>query len=442
MVLAGTSVARVACVRGRLFAAVSVLAVVVGGGPVSAQETATTSTSGAERPAATDEKDATAEPQDEGRLKTLTRRLESFASQEKDEGLSVSVGIIVAGSSLSGGVGYRRLNLFRNIDAEVEANVSVRLYQDYRAAIGFLKDRRTTLEFDVADDKVASLFNASTRKAPGSAVFADVRYRDYPSHTYYGTGIDSLEENKSDYALRGLSIEGVWQWQVSPAIGVSARGGWLALDVDPGHNDALVNLENRFAALAIPGALDQPRFLTYGLGVAHDTRSEPAAPEDGSIAGVSLRRFSAVDMSALSFTRLTFDVRGYRRVVSSRGVLAARGLVSTDFTGDVGRTPFYLQQALGGGETLRSFHSYRFADQALAHVSIEYRWRAHRYIEIAPFLDTGTVAPSLSRLSLGALKMSPGVGIRARTDRRTIARLDWAWGAEGHRIALGLGPAF
>jgi hemolysin activation/secretion protein len=75
-------------------------------------------------------------------------------------------------------------------------------------------------------------------------------------------------------------------------------------------------------------------------------------------------------------------------------------------------------------------------------VSIEYRWRAHRYIEIAPFLDTGTVAPSLSRLSLGALKMSPGVGIRARTDRRTIARLDWAWGAEGHRIALGLGPAF
>jgi outer membrane protein assembly factor BamA len=392
--------------------------------------------------AAQDVKEVKAEAQDEGRLKAISRRLEALASQEKDEGISVSVGIIVAGSSLSGGVGYRRLNLFGPLDAEVEANLSVRMYQDYRAAIGLLKDRRTTLEFDVADDKTASLFNASARKAPGTAVFADIRYRDYPNHTYYGTGIDSLEENKADYALRGASIEGVWQRQVSPTIGVSARGGWLGLDVDPGHNDTLVNLENRFATLTIPGALDQPRFLTYGLGAAYDTRSEPSAPEDGGMAGVSVRRFSASEISALSFTRLTLDVRGYRPLLAPRGVLAARGLVSTDLTGDTGRTPFFLQQALGGGETLRGFHSYRFADQSLAHVSVEYRWRAHRYVEIAPFLDTGTVAPSLSRLSLSALKMTPGVGIRARTNRRVIARLDWARGSEGQRIALGMGPAF
>ena len=386
--------------------------------------------------------DAKAEAQEESRLKAIARRLESLAQQEKDEGISVSVGIIVAGSSLSGGVGYRRSNLFGPLDVEVEANLSLRLYQDYRAAIGLLNARRSTLEFDTADDKSAGLFNASARKSPGTAVFADIRYRDYPSHTYFGRGIDSLEENKSDYALRGASIEGVWQWQLSPRIGVSARGGWLGLDVDPGHNDTLVNLENRFPSVTIPGALDEPRYLTYGLGAAYDTRSEPSAPGDGGMAGVSVRRFSASEISALSFTRVTFDVRGYRRLLSPRGVLAARGLVSTDLTGDTGRTPFFLQQALGGGETLRGFHSYRFADQSLAHVSVEYRWRAHRYVEIAPFFDTGTVAPSLSRLSLGDLKMSPGVGIRARTDRRTIARLDWAWGSEGQRIALGIGPAF
>ena len=386
--------------------------------------------------------DAKAEAQEESRLKAIARRLESLAQQEKNEGISVSVGIIVAGSSLSGGVGYRRSNLFGPLDAEVEANLSIRMYQDYRAAIGLLNARRSTLEFDTADDKSAGLFNASARKSPGTAVFADIRYRDYPSHTYFGRGIDSLEENKSDYALRGASIEGVWQWQLSPRIGVSARGGWLGLDVDPGHNDTLVNLEDRFASVTIPGALDEPRYLTYGLGAAYDTRSEPSAPQDGGMAGVSVRRFSASEISALSFTRLTLDLRGYRRLLSPRGVLAARGLVSTDLTGDTGRTPFFLQQALGGGETLRGFHSYRFADQSLAHVSVEYRWRAHRYVEIAPFFDTGTVAPALSRLSFGALKMSPGVGIRARTDRRTIARLDWAWGSEGQRIALGIGPAF
>lgn len=383
-----------------------------------------------------------AQPEDEGRLKAIARRLGSLGSSSNEEGVSAQAGIIVAGSSLSGGVGYRRFNLFRNIDAEAEANLSVRMYQDYRVAIGLLKNRGSTLAFDVADRKVASLFNASASKTPGSAAFVDIRYRDYPRHSYYGTGIDTIEDNKSDYALRGASIEGAWQWQVSETIGVSARGGWLGLDVDPGHNDTLVNFEDRFVPAAIPGGLDQPNFITYGVGAVHDTRTDPRLPENGEMVGVSVRRFSASDSPALSFTRLTFDARGFRQLLSPRGVLAARGLVSTDLTGDNGATPFYLQQALGGGETLRGFHSYRFADQALAHLSIEYRWRAHRYVEIAPFLDTGTVAPSLSRLSLSTLKMTPGVGIRARTNRRAIARLDWAWGSEGQRIALGMGPAF
>ena len=64
--------------------------------------------------------------------------------------------------------------------------------------------------------------------------------------------------------------------------------------------------------------------------------------------GASLRRFSASDMDRLSFTRLTLDVRAYQRALSERGVIAVRGLVSTDLTGETGSTPFYLQHSLGG----------------------------------------------------------------------------------------------
>jgi hypothetical protein len=389
-----------------------------------------------------DSKDVQVQAQDEGRLRAMARRLGSLASPEEDEGLAVSAGIIVAGSSLSGGVGYRRLDLFKPVDIQVEGNVSMRRYQDYRVAIGLLDSRSSTLAFDVADRKVASLFNASSRKAPGSAVYLDLRFRDYPRHTYYGTGIDSAEGDRADYDLQGTSVEGVWQWQLTPWLGVSARGGWLDLEVGPGSNDSILNVEHRFAPTLVPGALEQPVFFTYGAAIVLDTRREPGGPEDGRLLGVGLRRYAASDTPELSFTRLTIDARGYRRLLSDRGVLAVRGLMSSDFAGDAGATPFYLQQSLGGGETLRGYHSYRFPDQALAHASVEYRWRVHRYIEIAPFFDTGTVAPALSRLSLGAFKISPGVGFRARTDRRAIARLDWAWGAEGQRIVLGTGPAF
>jgi outer membrane protein assembly factor BamA len=384
------------------------------------------------------------EPLDEGRLKGIARKLGNLASpDDKDQGISIEAGIIVAGSGLSGGVGYRRMNLFKSpIDVEVEGTVSVRLYQAYRASIGLLGERSSTLQFDTADSKVSSLFNASAPKTPGAAVFLEMRYRDYPRHTYYGTGMSSLEENRSDYALRGASVEGAWQWQVTPALGVGARGGWLGLDIGSGRDDSILNLEDRFIPATVSGLITHPAFFTYGAGIVHDTRSNPRIPEDGRMIGASLRRFSASEMEQHSFTRLTLDVRAYRRALSDRGVIATRGLLSTDLTGETGSTPFYLQHSLGGSATLRGFHSYRFADLALAHASVEYRWRAHRYVEVAPFFDIGTVAPGLSRLSVGALKMSPGVGIRARTDRRAIARLDWAWGSEGQRIVLDMGPAF
>src|SRR5688572_29746875 len=89
--------------------------------------------------------DTTADPdvEPEGRLKAMARRMGSLTSpsQDKDGGVSVSAGIIVAGSNLAAGLGYRRMNVFRNIDVEVEGTMSVRWYQEYRVAIGLLDTR-------------------------------------------------------------------------------------------------------------------------------------------------------------------------------------------------------------------------------------------------------------------------------------------------------------
>jgi hypothetical protein len=390
-----------------------------------------------------------AEPEDEkpedGIKGWIARRMETLTSQGpgSDNKLSFSAGIIVAGSGLSGGVGYRRLNAFtRGVGFEVDGSLSVRRYQEYRAAFGRLEARSSTLELDTADSKITSLYNASSRKAPGSALYLDVRYRDYPRHTYYGAGIGALEGNRADYALRGVSIDGVWQHQLTSRLGLSVRGGLLDLHVAPGHNDSIVNVQDRFTLADVPGGQDQPRFITIGVGLVDDTRQEPGAPANGRMIGVSLQRFAATNTPELAFTRVTFDVRGYRPGLSSRDVVAARVLVSNDFTRDGGSTPFYLQQSIGGSDLLRGFHSYRFRDQTLTHGTVEYRWRAHRFVELVPFFDAGTVADGFSRLSFGSLKTSSGIGIRGRTDRRSLGRLDWAWGSEGHRLVFGVGPAF
>jgi outer membrane protein assembly factor BamA len=374
----------------------------------------------------------------------LARRMDVLASpagESEAGGLTTSAGVIVSGSGLAGGVGYRHLNLLGGIGARVEGMVSIRRYQEYRAAIGVLGEQASTLELDAADTRTAALFNESSPKTPGSALYLDVRYRDYPRHTFYGTGTGSLARDRSDYALTGVSIDGVWQQQFAPSLGVSFRGGVLDLQLGTGRNGSIVNFDERFAPALVPGAVDPPRFVTLGAGIVYDSRGNPRAPADGVLVGASLRRFEASGSGTLDFARATLDVRGYATPATDRGVLAVRALVSGD-SGGRGATPFYLQQSLGGGDTLRGFAAYRFQDQALAHVNVEYRWRAHRYVDIVPFVDAGTVGPALSRLAFASVKTSPGIGVHLRSDRRTLVRLDWARSREGHRIVIGIGPMF
>jgi outer membrane protein assembly factor BamA len=349
---------------------------------------------------------------------------------------------VVSGSGLAGGVGYRQFDLGgTGLGFEVGGMVSVRRYQEYQASFGFVGGRSTSLELDAADRRAPSLFNDSTPKTPGGALYVDARYRDFPQHIYYGPGIRSRGIDRSDYALTGLSLDAVAQYQLLSSLGVSARTGVLNLHLGRGRNGSLVDVGDRFPVGETPGALDPPSFVTMGLGAVYDTRPEPRLPDGGVFLSVAVRRFFENVAADLDFTRVTVDARHYLTPFTGRGVLALRGLVSSDYAGD-GATPFYLQQSLGGSEILRGYSSYRFQDQSLVAATVEYRWRIHRFVDVAPFLDVGTVAPSLSRVSASAFKATPGVGIRTRTQSQTIFRLDWGYSSEGHRVVFATGPLF
>lgn len=374
----------------------------------------------------------------------IEQRVRSFSSStDREKGMTASFGTVTPGSGIAGGVGYKHFNAFGSgIGYEAGGMVSFRRYQQYSAAIGRLNDRASTVELDTADRRVGSLFNDSATKERGSALYIEARYRDFPQSVYYGGGSTSLKSNRADYSLSGVSIEGVWQRQFDSSVGISVRGGLLDLRVGTGTNSTLINFEERFAPAAIPGALEQPRFVTLGAGLVRDTRQYPGAPDDGTFVGVAFRRFAASGAPDLDFTRMTFDARAYAKPMTERGVLAVRALLSSDFTDSGGQTPFYLQQSLGGGDTIRGLPSYRFQDQALYVLTAEYRWRMHRHVEVAPFVDVGNTASAISRLTFRSMKVGPGIAIRVRTKHRTLARLEWATSSEGYRIVVGTGPSF
>jgi len=354
-------------------------------------------------------------------------------------GFSPTAGTVVSGSGLAAGAKYKSVNLLPGgIDAQVSGMVSLRGYQEYSAAIGWMDRDRSTVALDTADTAIGSLFNAGSHKARGMAGYVEVRHRFYPLHRYFGAGATTLREDRSDYTLSGTSVDGVLQRQLTPRLGLSARGGWLHLRTGAGHDDATPDVAERFASSDLAGLAQQPAFVTLGAGVVWDARDNPRAPETGWFTGTTLRHFEPLSQTTDSFTRTTIDVRGYQRVPG--GVVAMRGLTSADLGGSA--TPFFLQASLGGAQTLRGFGNYRFADRAVAHGTVEYRWRVQRYFEITPFVDAGGVAHSWGQLAAGDIEVTPGIGLRGRTDRRVLGRIDWSHSRDGHRLVLGVGPAF
>ena len=232
-------------------------------------------------------------------LKGLMReRMERLKAPPKTSpdaagGFSPTAGTVVSGSGLAAGARYRSVNLLPGgIDAQVGAKVSFRGYQEYSAAIGWMDRDRSTVAFDTPDTAVASLFNAALPKAPGTAAYLDVRHRILPRQLYFGSGINSRPEDLGDYTLSGTVVDGVFQRQLTPRFGLSVRGGWMHLRASAGEDDALVDVEERFALTDLAGLVRQPAFVTLGTGVAWDARNNPRAPEQGWFTAASLRHFA------------------------------------------------------------------------------------------------------------------------------------------------------
>jgi len=144
----------------------------------------------------------------------------------------------------------------------------------------------------------------------------------------------------------------------------------------------------------------------------------------------------------VGFDRTVLDGRYFLRLKGANHVLATRTVLSVTRRHGDGPVPYYLQQTLGGSGVLRGLSSYRLRGEGLVTLSVEYRWRVHRWVEVAPFVDLGRAAERTGHLSLPGLLVTPGIGLRGRTDSRVFGRLDWAHGPNGHRFILTMGRAY
>ena len=329
------------------------------------------------------------------------------------------------------------------LDFHASGAYSIRGYQYYEAQFGGVPyagrrlprtGKGTTDLFPLSDiERAASV--------PGFHMYVSARHRSYPREAFYGVGPNSVPANRTDYRLRDELFEGVAQTRVGH-LSLMARAGLMRPSIHQGTDSAFPNTELSNTEATAPGLTSNADFIHVSAGAWLELRDQPANPHRGLSLGVALSRFDDRHASDYQFTRVVVDAREYLPLGSNRHVIALRQVAFLD-TPDAGTlVPFYMQPNFGGSTFLRGYGATRYRDNRLLAMAAEYRLGLHQNIQFALIYEAGQVSPSLSDFSTKGLKHDYGAGIRLKTLKRILLRVDVLHSLERTRIDVRLGPSF
>jgi len=322
---------------------------------------------------------------------------------------------------ISAGSGYR-VSAF-NGDAWFDGSAAVS-WRGYKTAQG-------TFEY----------FNLAQRRL---SVGTQVMWQDLTQIQYFGAGPQQTRDNRSDYRLKTADVIGFATYRPREVLAIEARIGRVtrptpsssAGTFDRGYPDATVTFREE------PGFEPdrQPAFVHGHVSATLDTRAHPGHPTGGGLYRAAASLYSDRDSGRYTFRR--YEVEGLHFVPLSpaRWTLAFHGWTVLSDTSGSRQIPSYLLPSLGGSSTLRSYSDYRFHDRHLLLVSAESRWALFEHVDVALFVDAGSVAPRIRDFTLK--ERSYGAGLRAHLNSSTLARFDAAHGPEGWRLLLRLTEPF
>ena len=322
-------------------------------------------------------------------------------------------GMITGAGWISIGPGYRQWLGGDRFFIDASAAMSWRSYKMARARV-----------------EATNLFKS--RVAAGS----EVKWQDFTQNTYFGTGADSREADRSEYRLKSLNAIGYANVRPVQWLTIGGRAGWLQA---PMLAEPAGKFRRDYPATASVFPADpafalakQPAYLHGELSITADTRDHRSHPQRGGLYRASWIRFSDRGTGRFSFQR--FEAEGAQFVSTNDGqiTLAVHGWLAASDTAAGREVPFYLMPSLGGNNTLRAFPNYRFHDRHLAVANVELRIALLAHLDTVLFMDGGNVAARMGDLNFD--RRSIGVGLRLHTTRATVARLDIARGPEGVRV--------
>ena len=257
----------------------------------------------------------------------------------------------------------------------------------------------------------------------------DANWTDAPEVAFYGTGNDSLKDQRTGFGYGVATVGVTTRFQATDAFSVGA------------------GLDSIRTEASAPGAVTttrdiNPTYRRTRLFAEVDTRTSPGYTRSGG-----LYRRRVVRLHADQRRRLQLPAPRRRGAAVHPG--AARELGHRAAGAWPRRrarrpdedVPYFLMPELGGSHWLRGYPTWRFRDRNRLLLSGEYRWTAGPFVDMALFLDAGRVAARARDLDTGFRK-SYGIGMTLHTLTSTVTRIELARTAEGTSVLFSFSPSF
>jgi outer membrane protein assembly factor BamA len=368
--------------------------------------------------AARDEKEAELWPERQNAMVNLVDGLverglkEGLDSGKGANGPQIVLGGMRDAQGLSVGVGYRRSDFFRDhLGYRGTARGTVRgaYMLDFEVDFSGLRTKRTSLQWYT-------------------------KYEHSPEIDYFGAGNDTSNATRSSFRYDDFSSDLNATYEPARYLHFGATGGYFHAHTAPSDEGGVPPIDGLFRPAALYGFGEDTSFTRVGLFGYFDSRDSQTGPRSGGVYGARYREYWDVERQQFAFRQTEFELQQYFPYFNKGRVLAVRGAIVLSFPNAGNAVPFYLQPTLGGSGELRGFVPYRFRDYHSLTVSVEHRWYAFSFLDMALFADAGKVVRLKRDLDPAGMHYSGGIGFRFRLRSAIISRIDFAASDEGLRM--------
>lgn len=287
----------------------------------------------------------------------------------------------------------------------------------------------------------------ATFRSPGHArgrleLGGRVGWMDAPRVSYFGLGSETRPEDATGFRIRQTYAEGGASWRPARWFQLTGLGGYDAYDEGSGTGRR-ASIEERFTPVTAPRLGEDPTFARGSTTASLLWLDSPGYSRRGGFLRWTYDERARLDSGGDgAFGLMRTEVVQHIPILRETWVLSLRGRADSVASG-AGNAPYFLLPSLGSGSTLRGFQTDRFRDRQSLLLSGEWRWIPSRLaLDLALFVDAGTVGRTWKDVTSGEMKTDYGIGVRIHTPAATALRIDLARGAEGMRLVLASSAPF